>query len=347
MAPRSANIGKKRAADNVDPTGKVETRPSRAKSVPQPTAAVTKTTAAKRSAEEVPESSKPATSKRQRPARDTASKKTNGKRVADEEPDASKPAKRLRPTKEPARPTTKKAAIERKKRATKSTTTKKQTTKTTTAKPTKVEKPKVVKNPVVLKKPQAKKSLVESRKAEPEPEINTIPTDKLAIFACGEGTAGELGLGPKGTEVKRPRLNKLLNKDTVGIVSISAGGMHVVALTHDNKILTWGVNDNQALGRDSSAEEKLRDADASDSDSDSDDGLNAAESTPLPVQSKYFPEGTKFCQVAAGDSASFVLTTTGVVYGWGTFRVSLCFLMLQLNNANITCRMQMECLALH
>ena len=36
----------------------------------------------------------------------------------------------------------------------------------------------------------------------------------------------------------------------MGVVQIDAGGMHVVALTRDNKILTWGVNDQGALGRD-------------------------------------------------------------------------------------------------
>jgi regulator of chromosome condensation len=51
--------------------------------------------------------------------------------------------------------------------------------------------------------------------------------------------------------------------------------------------------------------------------------VNPLESTPTPVDPKHFPEGTKFVQCAAADSATFVLTEDGSVYGWGTFRVSL------------------------
>ena len=77
------------------------------------------------------------------------------------------------------------------------------------------------------------------------PVINEPPTERLKVFVFGEGTAGELGLGTdkKCIDVKRPRLNANLDAEKVGVVQIVAGGMHNVALTHDNKILTWGVND--------------------------------------------------------------------------------------------------------
>lgn len=124
------------------------------------------------------------------------------------------------------------------------------------------------------------------------------------------------------TDVKRPRLNPLLDAKKVGVVAIATGGMHCIAITRDNKILTWGVNDQGALGRDTPKRVR-EEGDDEDSDSDDDDsGLNPAESTPGVVDNKYFPEGTKFVQVAASDSASFVLTGDGFVYGWGTFRVS-------------------------
>jgi regulator of chromosome condensation len=159
------------------------------------------------------------------------------------------------------------------------------------------------------------------------PAINSAPTQRLMIFACGEGSAGELGMGPKkSVDVKRPRLNVLLDAKTVGVVQIATGGMHCVALTHDNKILTWGVNDQCALGRDTDWDGGLRDMDAksdcSDDSDDSDTGLNPKESTPDSIADDAFPAGTRFVQVAAGDSCSFALTDTGLVYGWGTFRVS-------------------------
>lgn len=156
-------------------------------------------------------------------------------------------------------------------------------------------------------------------------EINSIRyTEPLKVFVFGEGSSGELGLGAtsKAIDVKRPRYNETLSN--MNVVKIATGGMHVVALTKDNQILTWGVNDNDALGRDTSnANVKMRDLDADDSDSDSEDetgGLNDAEATPAPVPAEFFPEDTTFVDVAAGDSCSFALTTEGAVYGWGTFR---------------------------
>lgn len=155
-------------------------------------------------------------------------------------------------------------------------------------------------------------------------EINAIRyTEPLKVFVFGEGSSGELGFGAtkKAIDVKRPRYNEALSNQNV--VRIAAGGMHVVALTKDNKILTWGVNDNGALGRDTSnADVKLRDMDA-DEDSDSEDetgGLNDLEATPTAVSAEYFPEDTTFVDIAAGDSCSFALTTEGAIYGWGTFR---------------------------
>jgi regulator of chromosome condensation len=158
-------------------------------------------------------------------------------------------------------------------------------------------------------------------------EINAIRyTDPLKVFVFGEGANGELGFGAtkKAIDVKRPRYNEALSKQNV--VRIACGGMHVVALTQDNKILTWGVNDSGALGRNTKNAavpmREMRDGDE-ESDSDSEDetgGLIDVEATPTPVRSDLFPDDTVFVDVAAGDSCTFALTTEGAVYGWGTFR---------------------------
>lgn len=163
--------------------------------------------------------------------------------------------------------------------------------------------------------------------------INDIPSQILDIYVFGEGTSGELGLGSKKVngkkpiDVKRPRLNDKLDAKSVGVIQIACGGMHVAALTRDNKILTWGVNDQGALGRDTTWDGGLKDMDGgddSDSDSDDDDdtGINPNESTPTAVGDEFFGPGTKFVQVVASDSATFALTQDGRVYGWGTFRSS-------------------------
>jgi len=176
----------------------------------------------------------------------------------------------------------------------------------------------LVKSPAV-KKPGRSKAKV---------AINHPPTERLNVYVFGVGEAGELGLGnAKGqTEVKRPRLNILLAADKVGVVQVAVGGMHTAVLTHDNKILTWGVNDQGALGRDTAWDGGLIDIDndkESDDDSESGEGvINPLESTPAEMDVSSLPEGTIFTQLACTDSATFAVTEEGLVYGCGTFRVS-------------------------
>ncbi|CAG8975112.1 hypothetical protein HYALB_00008953 [Hymenoscyphus albidus] len=186
-------------------------------------------------------------------------------------------------------------------------------------------------------KAAAKAAKAAAPKAAPKPKkelpiINAVATQNLEVFSMGEGSGGELGLGAKHvrgrmiTDVKRPRLNPFLAADAVGVVALAVGGMHCAALTHDHRILTWGVNDGGALGRDSTTTEvKLKDAGAddgsySDSEFDEESGLNPNEASPGEVNLKHFPAGTKFASIYAGDSMTFVVTTTGLVYGWGSFR---------------------------
>lgn len=186
--------------------------------------------------------------------------------------------------------------------------------------------------------PSKKTAASKVRKVKKEPavklqavvQINFAPTDPLDIFVFGSGESGELGLGNKKADgkkpvnVKRPRIHPLLPAENVGVVQIACGGMHSVALTKDNKILTWGVNDQGALGRDTTWDGGLRDADAEDNEDNDDDfeSLNPIECTPTEVNTKNIVNGTKFTKVVASDSASFALTEDGRIYGWGTFRVS-------------------------
>ena len=162
--------------------------------------------------------------------------------------------------------------------------------------------------------------------AKPKEAINERSTQRLNVLVFGEGSNSELGLGTakKAIDVKRPRVNPFLKPEEVGVVSLGCGGMHVLALTHDGQVLSWGVNDNGALGRDTTWEGGLKDIDDNKSDnsddSGDDSGLNPYESTPTAIDS--FPEGTTIVKVAAGDSISLALTDDGQVFGWGTFRVS-------------------------
>lgn len=114
----------------------------------------------------------------------------------------------------------------------------------------------------------------------------------------GNGDAGELGLGPVEQEGSTPRLNTFLDPDNPAafrVVQLDCGGMHTVALTEENKIVTWGVNDNGALGRDSTwVEGGLRDIDG---DSEEEGELNPLESTPTPLPAQSFPLARDLCKL--------------------------------------------------
>ncbi|KAH8903606.1 RCC1/BLIP-II [Coniochaeta sp. PMI_546] len=174
--------------------------------------------------------------------------------------------------------------------------------------------------------PKARKAPPAPKPRKPLKAINEPPTTVLDVYVFGAGENGELGLGAdkidgkKPIDVKRPRLNQ--NLKGKGVVQIGCGGLHVVALTKDNKILTWGVNDNCALGRNTKWEGGLRDVDAEEDDDPEESGLNPLESTPTEVDTSEIEENTTFVQVVGSDSASFALTSEGKVYGWGTFRAS-------------------------
>ena len=165
-----------------------------------------------------------------------------------------------------------------------------------------------------------------ARGSKPKIILNHRATDALNVYVFGSGDSGVLGLGPKCStdDVLRPRLNPNLSASTVGVVQIATGGMHCVALTNDNKILTWGVNDHGALGRDTQWSGGWKEISGKVEDEDSDASepeLNPKESTPTAIDDSCFPAGTVFTQVAASDNASFALTEEGLVYGWGTFKV--------------------------
>lgn len=162
----------------------------------------------------------------------------------------------------------------------------------------------------------------QAKKPASTSKLNRAATEKLQLFSVGAGSAGELGLGPYTLEVTHPVLNDGLSPESVGVVDLSVAAMHVVALSYDNKMFTWGGNDDGALGRDTAWDLKMQSIDDPDANLE-DAELNPRESIPTAISADKFPSGTNFVQVSAGDSATFALTEDGLVYGWGTFRVTI------------------------
>jgi regulator of chromosome condensation len=280
------------------------------------TATATKTAAGKQSDNAPKAVAKPAT-KKAAPAKRSATTTTRG--IAKKEPAKKKTtAATMKTAPKPA--TTEKAATNKKRKA--EDEIEEEEPKANTSKRRKGD------DEPVTAAPPSKRPAAAAKKPKvikPRVPINYAPTDRLDVYVSGEGSQGELGLGAgKGSmNALKPRLNPNLSAADVGVVQLAAGGMHCAALTHDNKILTWGVNDEGALGRDTQWEGGLVDVDDNKSDDSSEDAeLNPKEATPTPAEFTDLPEGTIFTQVAAGDSTTFALTDEGQVYGWGTFRVS-------------------------
>lgn len=125
------------------------------------------------------------------------------------------------------------------------------------------------------------------------PDLRTYQHGGM-VLSVGQGDVGQLGLGTEYMEKMRPAAVP----ECVDVVSIAAGGMHSVCLTKAGTVLTFGCNDEGALGRDTSVED--------------------SETTPGPVQL----DG-KAVQVTAGDSHSAALLEDGRVFAWGSFRVGI------------------------
>lgn len=104
---------------------------------------------------------------------------------------------------------------------------------------------------------------------------------------------GLFGLGPD-----REQLTNLTELKNLKFKLIAAGSMHVLGVTDDDKLMSWGCNDEGALGRDTSVE-----------DSETRPGTVVIPETDVEIYS-----------ISAGGSHSAVLFSNGNVYSWGTFR---------------------------
>ncbi|CAG8658709.1 4717_t:CDS:2 [Gigaspora margarita] len=77
-------------------------------------------------------------------------------------------------------------------------------------------------------------------------KLPTLDSKCIKLFAMGNNYCGELGFGYNVEEMKYPRHVEGLADF---IVKINCGSQHVAALTRDGKVITWGCNDEGALGR--------------------------------------------------------------------------------------------------
>lgn len=113
----------------------------------------------------------------------------------------------------------------------------------------------------------------------------------MSIYVFGSNSISQLGLGEDADSTHIPTILPFFNDKK--IKKIKCGTIHTLVLTADNKLYTWGCNDEYALGRDGD------------------------ESIPMEVDID-----EEIVDITGGASISACLTKKGGLYIWGTFRNS-------------------------
>ena len=71
-------------------------------------------------------------------------------------------------------------------------------------------------------------------------------SDKGIILTCGRGSSGALGHADSWEDILTPKLITSLFSESV--VDVACGEAHVVAMTADNGLLSWGTGGFGRLG---------------------------------------------------------------------------------------------------
>lgn len=115
------------------------------------------------------------------------------------------------------------------------------------------------------------------------------------LLSCGQNEVGQLGFNDDIAEKTRPAL--VVDANSAKVVDVSAGGMHSLYLTADGDVLSFGCNDEGALGRDTT-----------------EDGSE--------FEAHKVNLSGECLRITAGDSHSAFLLKDGRVFACGSFRDS-------------------------
>ncbi len=142
----------------------------------------------------------------------------------------------------------------------------------------------------------------------------------------GSDCMGQLGLADSISSTSKP-IEHPFFKD-MEILKIGAGKLHTLVLCKDNKVYSFGVNDDCALGRDSETKNENVNAFCGNDNNNNGENLDAFSFNNLP-STQGIPVEIKFenkkineeiVDVCAGASFSALLTAKGNVYACGTFK---------------------------
>lgn len=123
-------------------------------------------------------------------------------------------------------------------------------------------------------------------------------TDRGILMTYGSGANGCLGHGNLNDVTQAKIVEALLGYE---IVQVSCGASHVLAVTNENEVFSWGRGDNGRLGL----------------------GTLESHTTPQPVE---FPDGVSPCYVNCGVDCSMVITLDNKLFCCGNNRYNKCCL---------------------
>ena len=173
--------------------------------------------------------------------------------------------------------------------------------------------------------------------------INRVPTEVMDIYVTGRNDQGQLCMGPGWRErqtLQMPVRNGWLT-DNYDFVTLAVGNNHCLGITSSGHVLSWGSNEHGGLGRLTTIWKNpdgtwidYDTLEARDRNPHGPDGrrIDGVLQTPRHID---ISENICFTQVAVSDHASFALTDTGHVFGWGAFKVGCLFLHVSINTANL------------
>ncbi|XP_056619337.1 probable E3 ubiquitin-protein ligase HERC4 [Triplophysa dalaica] len=121
-----------------------------------------------------------------------------------------------------------------------------------------------------------------------------LKKDRIKSIACGESGGVVLAYGGKVFIINKSTLcTPLKDLSNRHVIQISCGDQHSMALTQEGQVFVWGENSHGQLGLG--------------------EGRSGSQ-TPQHVQCL---DGVPLAQISAGGDHSFVLSLSGVVFGWG------------------------------